>query len=100
MTLLDHGARLHLFGDPMQKIFGDRRIDGACPPWDWAELTGHSQAFECLDTPHRWASGCPDWGDRTLKMREALKAGGKVDLRNGLPPSVSVVVAENQAEES
>ena len=98
MTLLDHGARLRLFGNPMQKIFGDRRIDGACPPWDWAELTGHSQAFECLDTPHRWASGCPDLGRWTLKMREALKAGGKVDLRNGLPPSVSVVVAENQAK--
>src|SRR4029453_4075616 len=30
-------------------------------------------------------------------MRETLKAGGKVDLRNCLPPSVSVVFAENEA---
>jgi DNA helicase-2/ATP-dependent DNA helicase PcrA len=30
-------------------------------------------------------------------MREALKAGGQIDLRGGLPPSVRVIVAENQA---
>lgn len=34
----------------------------------------------------------------TLKARDALKAGGKVDLRNGLPPSVSIVFAENQTQ--
>ena len=98
MTLLGHGARLRLFADPMQKIFKDRTVDGACPPCDWAELTRQAMTFECLNTPHRWASGCPDLGRWTLKMREALKTGGKVDLRNGLPPSVSIVFAENQAQ--
>ena len=97
MTLLAHGARLRLFADPMQKIFTDRTVDGSCSPCNWTELTTQADAFECLDTPHRWASGCPDLGRWTLKMRETLKAGGKLDLRNCVPPSVSVVFAENVA---
>jgi hypothetical protein len=37
-------------------------------------------------------------GQWTLKTRATLKAGGKIDLRTGLPPGVEVVFAENQAQ--
>lgn len=100
MALLGRGAKLRVFADPMQKIFKDKAVDGGCDPCDWKELAGQAQAFEQLDVPHRWAKGCPHLGQWTLKAREALKTGGKVDLRSGVPPSVSIVFAENQAEKN
>jgi len=81
----------------MQNIFSERAVAGACPPCDWNKLTGQAQAFERLDTPHRWSTGCPELGFWTLKARSALMAGDKIDLRSGLPPSVYVIFAENQA---
>jgi len=97
MALLDQGAWLRMFADPMQNIFSERAVAGACPPCDWNKLTGQAQAFERLDTPHRWSTGCPELGFWTLKARSALMAGDKIDLRSGLPPSVYVIFAENQA---
>lgn len=98
MALRSQGARVRVFADPMQKIFRDTALAGSSPPYDWAGLTQQAQAFEQLDTPHRWTSGCSELGRWTLKVREVLKAGGRVDLRSGLPPSVSIVFAENQAQ--
>lgn len=95
MSFLSQGARVRIFADPMQKIF--KNTADSNPACDWAELTEQAHAFEQLDTPHRWASGCPDLGRWTLKARDTLKTGGKIDLRNNLPPSVSVVFAENRA---
>jgi hypothetical protein len=98
MALHSQGARLRVFGDPMQKIFKERACVTACPPCDWDDLTRQAQAFERLDFPHRWSSGCPDLGQWTLMARRALKTGAVIDLRNGLPPSVTVVFAENQSQ--
>jgi hypothetical protein len=100
MALQSQGARLRLFGDPMQKIFKVKARLGACPPCDWDELTRQAQAFEQLDFPYRWSSGCPDLGQWTLSARSALKMGGTIDLRNRLPPSVTVVFAENQSQKT
>lgn len=100
MAFLEQGARLRVFADPMQKIFKDRAVNGACPPCDWHNLTSRAQAFEQLDTPHRWSTGCSELGLWTLKARASLKTGGAIDLRNGLPPSVSILFAENQARAS
>ncbi len=98
MALQTHGARLRIFGDPMQKIFKERTRVSACAPCDWEELTRQAHAFEQLDFPHRWTGGCPQLGQWTLAARTALKTSGSVDLRNGLPPSVTVVFAENQSQ--
>lgn len=98
MALLAQGARLRVFADPMQKIFRDKSFAGCGQAYDWAEFTRGASAFEQLDTPHRWASGCPELGKWTLAAREALKAGRAIDLRSELPPSVSVIFAENQAQ--
>ena len=98
MALQSQGARLRIFGDPMQKIFKERARVSNCPPCDWSALTRQAQAFEQLDFPHRWSSGCTALGQWTLTARTALKTGGTIDLRNGLPPSVTVVFAENQSQ--
>jgi DNA helicase-2/ATP-dependent DNA helicase PcrA len=97
MALQAHGARLRIFGDPMQKIFKERARVSTCVPCDWDGLTRQAHAFEQLDVPHRWTSGCPQLGQWTLAARRALKTGGTIDLRSGLPPSVTVVFAENQS---
>lgn len=98
MALLSQGAKLRIFADPMQEIFKDVDVEGARPSYGWDELKEKAHRFERLDVPHRWSKGCPQLGQWTLKAREALRSGGKVDLKNALPPSVSFVVAENLAE--
>lgn len=100
MALLSQGARLRIFADPMQRIYKEKALAGSSPACDWTMLTQQAQAFEQLDTPHRWNGACPDLGKWTLRVRDALKSGGKVDLRGGLPASVSVVFAENQARKN
>jgi DNA helicase-2/ATP-dependent DNA helicase PcrA len=97
MALLEQGARLRVFADPLQRIYRETPLQGASPACDWTALTAQADAFEQLDTPHRWRSGCAELGQWTLRARAALKAGGKIDLRTNLPSSVTVLVAENQA---
>ena len=96
-SLLNEGAWLRIFADPMQKIFKDRTEAGACTPCDWNDLMRRAHAFEELDVPHRWSSGCPELGKWTLTVRNTLKNGGTVDLRQQLPSSLEIVFAENQA---
>jgi len=98
MALQAHGAKLRIFGDPMQKIFKESARVSTCIPCDWDGLTRQAQAFEHLDFPHRWTSGCRQLGQWTLAARTALKTGGTIDLRNGLPPSVTIIFAENQSQ--
>jgi hypothetical protein len=100
MTLYEQGARLRIFSDPMQRIFNDKPVDGSSPPCNWSLLCNTADAFEKLDYPHRWDDGCPDLGKWTLRARELLKSRGRIDLRTGLPASVLVVVAENNAQRS
>ena len=100
MALLSQGARLRIFADPMQRIYKEKALPGSSPACDWTMLTQQAQPFEQLDTPHRWTAGCPDLGKWTLRARDALKSGGKVELRSGLPASVSVVFVENQARKN
>jgi DNA helicase-2/ATP-dependent DNA helicase PcrA len=57
MALLDQGAKVRVFSDPMQKIFSDKAVEGSCPPFDWSALKNRAQASEELDVPHRWNNG-------------------------------------------
>ncbi len=77
----------------MQKIFKEAN------PYLWDGLVGSADKVEELDHPHRWARGCPELGKWTLKAREALRNGGKVDLRTA-PPSVKIVKATNIAQKN
>jgi hypothetical protein len=98
MALQRQGVRLRIFGDPMQKIFRERARVSTSIPCDWDALTRQAQAYEQLDHPHRWTSGCQELGQWTLSARSALKSGGSVNLRGRLPRSVTVIYAENQSQ--
>lgn len=98
MALQRGGARVRIFADPMQRVFRTQPLVGSNIAWNWTELTHKAQAFECLDSPHRWRHGCHALGALTLRWRAALKMGGKLDLAGQLPPSVTVVRAENVAQ--
>jgi DNA helicase-2/ATP-dependent DNA helicase PcrA len=93
MSLHGNGARLRVFADPMQKIFKEAN------PYSWDALVGDADRVEELDHPHRWTEGCPELGTWTLRAREALKNGGKIDLRT-VPSSVKVVRAANIAQKN
>lgn len=95
MALRQQGSRLRIFADPMQQVFA---YSGGHPALDWASLTEQADAFEELDLPHRWTKGCPLLGRWILDARDALKSGGKIELRHGLPPTVVPVWAENSAQ--
>ena len=98
MALLDQGAKLRVFADPMQKIFSEKVLDGSCPPCDWNELKNAAQACEELDVPHRWKDGAAALGDWTLAARKTLRGGGVIDLTGALPDGLRVVFAENNAK--
>jgi hypothetical protein len=98
MAMLRHGASLRVFADPMQRIYRDKSLPDSQPPTVWADVVRSADAFEQLDTPHRWNAGCIELGTWTLRAREALKAGGQLDLRTNRPRSVEVVIADNQAQ--
>lgn len=100
MALHTQGAKLRVFADPMQTVFTAKAHIGGCPPLDWSALCGQAQTFEQLDTPHRWANGCPNLGRWILTARDALKRGDKIDLRNGVPDSVTIVRANNIAQQN
>jgi hypothetical protein len=100
MSLRDHGALLRVFADPMQQVFAPKLYPDGCPPLDWQRLTGIAEAFEQLDFPHRWNGGCRLLGQWILEARDALKAGRVIDLTQGLPPSLSVVFADNAAQKN
>ena len=98
MALHEQGARLRVFSDPVQRIFRTKTLDGSHPPCDWDALRKSADTCEELDYPHRWEQGCTQLGQWTLHARQLLKSDGMIDLRNGLPPSVTVVYAENTAQ--
>ena len=73
MALGATGAKLRVFADPMQRIFGADSSTGAA--YSWQELTQRANVFEQLDTPHRWKSGCTQLGNWTLTARRNLATG-------------------------
>jgi UvrD/REP helicase N-terminal domain len=95
MAMHKQGARLRVFGDPMQRIYRERPLAGCKTAMEWESLVGAADAFEELDTPHRWSRHCPELGAWPLHARATLKAGVRVNLRSGRPDSVELVVAEN-----
>lgn len=100
MALHTQGARLRIFGDPMQRIFGEGSRLSDRTSCDWDALARQAQSSENLDTPHRWSNSSPDLGRWILKARTELKAGRPIGLSRGLPPTVTIAFAENQSQKS
>ena len=97
LALLARGAKVRVFGDSMQRIFKESRAETKIVEWE--DILAAADAIEELDYPHRWDTGCSQLGQWTMVARSTLKNGGKLDLRRGtVPPSVTVVVADNVAQ--
>jgi DNA helicase-2/ATP-dependent DNA helicase PcrA len=99
MACYKGGAALRIFGDPMQRIYGSRKkAEIEADNQRWESLKQKAEAFDELDEPHRWLNeGCAPLGEWILAARSILRTGGQIDLRGTLPPSVSVIFAENQS---
>ncbi|WP_263588681.1 ATP-binding domain-containing protein [Sphingopyxis sp. GC21] len=97
LALYKAGAHLRIFADPMQRIFGNRQavIDAEIKRWN--DLKEQAEAFEELDTPHRWANTNPALGNWILAARATLRDGGQIDLRGGLPNGLHILRADNVA---
>jgi len=101
LTLHDAGAHVRIFGDPMQRIFGERgskkKDDGAKR---WNDLVCNADRFERLETPHRWENGSAELGQWILMARNNLATGKEVDLRPPWPSGLKVIIADNVSERS
>lgn len=92
------GAKLRIFGDPMQIIPGGRGQNdkAAVALARWNTLKDQAEFGE-LETPHRWKKSNPDLGKWILTARESLKVGQSINLKNCLPRGVKVKFAENES---
>jgi hypothetical protein len=95
MALHSSGARLRIFGDPMQRLFGaksDKAVAQDRARWDALKTQGES---EQLKKAHRWKDTAPELGEWILDARGKLRAGEQIDLTGNLPSGLSVLYAEN-----
>ncbi|MCC6889088.1 MAG: UvrD-helicase domain-containing protein [Hyphomicrobiales bacterium] len=97
LALMDAGASLRVFADPMQSIYNSGRKTAEAAAHRWLDLKSKADIFEELDTPHRWDGAAKPLGEWILEARERLRDGKQVDLRGRLPSGLSVIVAENGA---
>ncbi len=97
MALHESGAKLRVFGDPMQCIYSRNAAGTVADQQRWDDLRALG-AYDELDTPHRWSAGSPALGRWVLGARRALKGGNAVELPNPLPRGLSIAYAENNAQ--
>lgn len=97
MALHRNGAMLRIFGDPLQRIYGDRTAMAARVDQERWEALRRTAACETLGTPHRWQDGCVELGEWIQSARRSLEAGQAIDLTGPKPDSLSIIVANNTA---
>lgn len=98
MALRAAGATLRIFGDPMQRLFGEKTDKAAradCERWNALKASGTSDK---LEKPHRWDAGCPLLGEWIQRARRSLDKGYPIDLGAMRPPSVRLILANNMAQ--
>lgn len=90
------GARVRIFGDPMQAIYPDKSSTTAVERW--AKLSAEASERCFLDHPHRWDRHASELGQWILQARSALKQGDPVDLTGNLPRSLTLLRADNSTD--
>lgn len=90
------GARMLIFGDPMQSIYGTA-AERQAQQLRWQSLIRSADLADALDRPHRWESGSPALGAWILAARRTLADGDRIDLRGARPSGLQIIEAENQA---
>lgn len=96
MSLHAAGARLRIFGDPMQLIYEKTKSAILKSRERWDSMKNAGAAAE-LETPHRWREGSPELGKWILLARETLKSGGVIDLTQRPPSGLKILFADNIA---
>jgi len=93
------GAKLRIFGDPMQIIPGGRGQDATVAEAQarWEELKAKA-AFAELKISHRWQNTNPALGEWILKARLQLGAGEPITLPENPIDGLNVLFAENGAQ--
>lgn len=97
MALRDAGAMLRIFGDPLQRIYGEKTEKAARVDRERWEALKSNGASDRLTTPHRWKQGCPALGDWILSARTSLENSQPIDL-TARPPSLRLLVGNNTAQ--
>jgi hypothetical protein len=98
LSLRNAGARIRVFGDPMQRIYGAKKTsEFEADKLRWNSLREAADLCCELETPWRWFNGSRTLGTWILAARAALQNGGKIDLRGNLPAGLSVIFAENKS---
>ncbi len=95
LSLFDKGAKLRVFGDPLQRIYGSHTPKAANADRDRWETFKNQGACEKLTHPHRWIDGCPKLGKWIIEARQKLEGGQPIDLSGKLPASLKVMVGNN-----
>nr|WP_276509764.1 UvrD-helicase domain-containing protein [Tardiphaga robiniae] len=96
MAIHSAGARVRVFGDPMQMIFAktEKEIQRNLKRWEDLKARG---VWGELEHPHRWHPHSPELGEWVLQARHILRDGGSIDLTGRLPRGLAVHIAENSA---
>ena len=94
------GARLRIFGDPLQAIFasGSKSNKAMAAALDRWEALKAASAFDELDHPHRWDNGSPELGRWVLDARSDLRARRPISLIGPPVVGLSVLRASNVAQ--
>lgn len=101
MAIHKQGAKLRIFGDPMQRIYGESATIKLQNEDDerWNKLKEQSDCYLELDYPHRWKDKAFELGQWILDARKLLRNGQKISLKAPLPKELSVITAVNLAEQ-
>jgi hypothetical protein len=94
LELFKAGAKLRVFGDPMQALYSDTKPKLEQTVANWKELKSLG-AFAELEIPHRWREGEVKLGEWILKARTSLRDNGVIDLTGNLPSGLNISIVEN-----
>lgn len=89
------GAKLRVFGDPMQQIYDE---DENAATARWNDLSNRADKKVELTFPHRWQTASAALGDWVLGARRSLMTNGTLELRRGLPDSLRIIHADNRLD--
>lgn len=96
LSLLRAGAKLRVFGDPMQDVFSNTsRTATKADDQQWSILKASADMFDKLTDGHRWKDSNPALGRWIFDARARLESGHPVEISDDLPHGVSILWADN-----
>ena len=69
LSILESGASLRVFGDPLQKIYVKSKSEVTASQSRWHDLLARADAKGGLSLPHRWSRGSPELGQWIQESR-------------------------------